>query len=334
MTGAWLFRVASNPNWGGGHVSRCRNIARSLREYAPVQFVLDDESGRWKERLAADSFLALDESAMSDTWRSDWSGCVLDGYSFDDADARRLRAKTGFLVALVDLQSPPEGTDLVINAAGARVRYPCHALTGLEFALVDPKFADSDAPRMDRRPNLLIAMGLRDAPNATAMVLRSLRGQVRGELGDISVVLGASADHLEDVRALVAQIEGAVLTLDAEDMRLQVAHADMVVSAGGVGLLECLAAGRPCIAITTADNQEMNVTAVSDSRAAVCLGRISDLSPDALAAQISLLAKDDVLRAALARAAQEAVDGCGAARVAVAILARREEVASDDRGRA
>jgi spore coat polysaccharide biosynthesis predicted glycosyltransferase SpsG len=326
MTGTWLFRVASNPKWGGGHVSRCRSIARSLRGRAPVLFVLDDDSAGWRERLAAESFSTRDENAVHDTSHDYWSGCVLDGYSFDDAYARSLRAKTGFLAALVDLQSPPEAADLVINAAGAGVQYSCRALTGLEFALVDSRFAELDAPRVDRRPNLLIAMGLRDAPNATALVLRGLLGPVRDELGDISVVLGGRADHVADIRALVAQIGGAVLTLDAEDMPLQVAHADVVISAGGVGLLECLAAGRPCIAITTADNQEMNVAAVSRPKAAVCLGRIADLSPEAIADQVRRLAQDHGLRETLGRAARETVDGHGAARVAAALLAQREDI--------
>jgi UDP-2,4-diacetamido-2,4,6-trideoxy-beta-L-altropyranose hydrolase len=104
--------------------------------------------------------------------------------------------------------------------------------------------------------------------------------------------------------------------LDAE-----LAAADVVVTAGGVTLLEALALARPTIVLETAPNQRANVRAASAAGAALPATATS-------AADVALaLVGDTELRQSLARAARVLVDGRGSDRIADVIVSLAETAA-------
>ncbi len=90
-------------------------------------------------------------------------------------------------------------------------------------------------------------------------------------------------------------------------------QADLVVTAGGLTLLEALRIGRPCVTFAVAPNQQPNVDAVGRAGAAWVV------DPADAAQGACTLVDDARLRGALARAGATLVDGHGATRVAEAI---------------
>jgi hypothetical protein len=85
---------------------------------------------------------------------------------------------------------------------------------------------------------------------------------------------------------------------------------DMVVTAGGVTLLESLCLGRPTVAVVVADNQRRAVEGAASAGA--CLAA----TVDEAVGQALRLASDFSLRRGLSDSARKLVDGRGACRVA------------------
>jgi spore coat polysaccharide biosynthesis predicted glycosyltransferase SpsG len=100
-----------------------------------------------------------------------------------------------------------------------------------------------------------------------------------------------------------------------DGLAVDLAAADIVVTAGGVTLLEALCLGRPTVAVVTAPNQRSNVEGVVADGAALASGI------DDVVTVVERLVGDHALRQELSAAARRVIDGRGAERVADAIVA-------------
>ena len=103
--------------------------------------------------------------------------------------------------------------------------------------------------------------------------------------------------------------------VDAPDGLAEVlAAADLVVTGGGVTMLEACVLGRPTIVLPIAPNQQRAVDALGGLGAVVVAG--AETVVDA----VGRLIDDDAERAALGSRARAAIDGRGAERAAAAIV--------------
>jgi len=87
----------------------------------------------------------------------------------------------------------------------------------------------------------------------------------------------------------------------------------VVVTAGGVTMLEACRLGRPVVALALAANQEQAVAGLA------CDGAVVLATATTVAAEVGALIRDRTRRFELATAASAAVDGKGATRVVDAI---------------
>ena len=157
---------------------------------------------------------------------------------------------------------------------------------------------------------------------ALGLVLAALAiGATQGWRPRCTVVAAAAARKRPEMLAAIKS-EGPRMTLqvDVSDMAALYRSADLVIGAGGVGLLERMASGVPSITIELAPNQRLQLRGAAALGATLDVGMVSDLSPEGLQKDISRLAGDPVLRRAMSKHGRKAVDGRGAERVATALL--------------
>ena len=304
----WLIRVASHRRHGGGHVARCAVLASALVDAGAEVVVQLDEGAPEAAAVLARRGLTCTE----DTPAGPLHGIVLDGYELMEREATTL-ARHAPLVVLDDFLEPPVCAKLAINGAvhldGDHIG-DLPALLGPRYALVDPRYAA--LPSRDRTVpvrNVLITMGRIDPDNRVGACLDLL---VALDC-DAQFTVVASADMVTRTGLDARITRPHRLVIDAPDMVPLLDATDFVMGAGGVSLMERMAAGVPSLTLSLADNQRLFVAGAARLGATIDGGE--SVGPECAALLGEILA-DGPARAAMAAAGRRAVDGQGAARVA------------------
>jgi spore coat polysaccharide biosynthesis predicted glycosyltransferase SpsG len=232
---------------------------------------------------------------------------VVDSYRYRADDQDRFQGRV--LVGVDDLGRDLAADVVVDPSPGATTvahRAARQVLAGPMYALVDP-----DLAKLQVRPVgtdvdvVLVTTGGADDAGVGAAMAAELAGLLPGVLVRLAVgPWGSDAvpEGVEPIRAV-------------DGLGPALAGADVVVTAGGVTLLEALVLARPTVAVVLADNQRPAAEGAAAASAVV----LSD--PAGAAAAAAALTGDAVRRQALAQAARTLVDGQGARRVAETVLA-------------
>jgi UDP-2,4-diacetamido-2,4,6-trideoxy-beta-L-altropyranose hydrolase len=323
VTQRWLIRVASHARHGGGHVARCGNLGSALaRAGADVMMQLDPDSPDASARLHRFGF-ACSESEIPPN--GVWDGSVVDGYELMGEVAAGLARRAPPLVVIDDFLSPPKGAALVVNSAlhlaGERVG-DTPALLGPRFAMIDPRYAQM-SPKTTSGPvrNVLVTTGRVDPLGLASQAVHALTSFEH----DATITVVTSPD-LPGHTALVKQVDAlgprGRLVLDAPDMVDALDDADFVIGAGGVSLMERMAAGVPSMTLLLAENQCLFIEGAARLGATIDGGQ---LVPEELAGALQAVFADKGARVAMAAAGRAAIDGEGADRVAERLMVLCDE---------
>lgn len=276
----WVLVYDEGTGWG--HERRMRALGKSLEARGAIPRLRPLRGAVRSPRIVVDAYTArADDPALFD-------GDVI--VAFDDLTR--------------DL-----AVDLVVDPSpGAEPRrHPSarNVLAGARYAVIDPGIR-----RIDRQPigaavaSVLVSFGATD----TAGIAAGVAAEIAQLLPDALVELPIGPWWDGPIPARIR----AVRCLDGLAPRL--ARADLVVSGGGVTLLEALALSRPTVAILQADNQRLAVEHAASAEAVIVS------SMETAAREAVALAFDARRRAKLAGNAARLVDGMGADRVAAEIL--------------
>jgi spore coat polysaccharide biosynthesis predicted glycosyltransferase SpsG len=226
---------------------------------------------------------------------------VVDSYRLRADDAAFAGAR---VVAAVDDLARDLAVDLVIDpspgALGAAHRRARRVLAGAAYALVPPLDARViGVPAGDPVERVLVTTGAADADGVGAAVSAALQSALPGV--EVRLVVGPwGAPGVP---------EGVIAVRAPDGLAPELAAANVVVTAGGVALLESCLLGRPIVALALADNQRQAVFGLERERAVVVA------TPHTAAEVVVALAGDRTRRIMLANAARASVNGEGASRV-------------------
>ncbi len=280
---AVLVAFDEGPGMGLGHRRRCEAVVAALaqRDVDATLVAVDADSKVRAPVVLVDSYRRrADDRDWVDAERI---------VAFDDL-ARDLNVDGVIDPGLASLPAPH-----------TRARRVC---VGAAYAVVSPMVrAATVAPFRATGARVLITTGAADEAGIGARIAGALAAM--GADLDVRLVLGPWGSRV--VPRHVTAFGAPAGLVD------ELAAADIVVTAGGVSLLEALSLGRPCVAIATAANQEANVAGAVGAGAAV--GATAESAAEAAYA----LVHDAIRRRALAAAATALVDGRGAERVAALV---------------
>jgi spore coat polysaccharide biosynthesis predicted glycosyltransferase SpsG len=232
---------------------------------------------------------------------------VIDSYRIRADDAAFARARV--VGALDDLERDL-AVDLVVDpspgAIGAAHRRARRVLAGAAYALV-PAPADGLIPASVDVPvtRVLVTTGAADAEGVGARIAAALN----------AAGLDAGGPELE-IRLVVGpwgttDVPRGVVPVHAPNgLAAEIAAASVVVTAGGVALLEACLLGRPIVAMSLADNQRQAVSGLERE------GAVMVAKPETVVDAVRALIIDRTRRVTLSVTARSAIDGKGAARVA------------------
>lgn len=326
--------------------AHCRFVVRShpghliaeirRRGHAVIALPMDD--GGPQPGIAADgpahaAWLGADwltdaqqtELALGDA-PVDW--LIVDHYAIDARWQRALRGRCRRLMVIDDLADRTHDCDLLLdqNLGRSAADYaglapvPCITLIGPGYALLRPEFAKLRPYSLERRATagltrMLIAMGGVDRDNATGRVLQALSQCTLPAHSRVSVVMGAHAPWLQQVREQATRLSWASEVLvDLKDMARLMADSDLAIGAAGTSAWERCCLGLPTMAIVLAPNQQAGASALAAAGAIVLLRDDGDLAGE-LGAALATVRCAEVLRG-MQTASASVTDGQGARRLA------------------
>lgn len=254
--------------------------------------------------------------------RSDW--LVVDHYALDARWERALASRYRKLMVIDDLADRPHACDLLLDqtfgrdAADYRLLVPadCRLLCGSQYALLRPEFAALRPYSLQRRVHpvlreLLITMGGVDKDNATGQVLQALRTCSLPADCRITVVMGATAPWLEEVRTQAQDMPWPTRVLvGVSDMAQLMADSDLAIGAAGATSWERCCLGMPTIMLVLADNQRKVAQALEQSSGAklINLGQCATMQ---LKERLLPLIDDPAQLQNMSDCAASVVDGSG-----------------------
>ena len=351
------FRVDASPAIGLGHVKRCLSLAHALAATgARVVFVARDlgvdvrgmvatagfeilvlprptgsmpssqvPHGHWAE---VDAALDVRQTvaALADR-RCDW--LVVDHYAFDADWHRQVADATGARLAVIDdVADRPLHADVLIDhnhcddhrrKYGSRLATGTPILGGPRFALLGPAYGT--APRYVLHAEVRsigIFMGGADAGGLSAVAWRACR-EVAGFDGPIEIVTTRESPRLGELQRTVADDAHTTLRLDLPSLHEFFSRHDLQIGAGGGATWERCCIGAPSIVVIAADNQAVVADALQSLE-------IAEVIPQTVTAfdighALCKLIPDAGTRRAMASRSRQLVDGRGALRAALWLLA-------------
>ncbi|MBB3189436.1 UDP-2,4-diacetamido-2,4,6-trideoxy-beta-L-altropyranose hydrolase [Halomonas cerina] len=216
--------------------------------------------------------------------RPDW--LVVDHYALDVRWEDLVTPEGCRVLVIDDLADRSHRADLLLDQNLGRraadyaglVPEACRVLVGPTYALLRPEFAawrDASLARREapRLQHLLITLGGVDQDNVTGRVLEVLSQCPLSQDLQITVVMGATAPWLDDVRARARRMPWPTeVAVNVDDMARRMAGADLAIGAAGSTSWERCCLGLPTVMVALAENQVAIARHLDEAQAAIHVG--------------------------------------------------------------
>lgn len=331
-----LLRADGSIAMGTGHIMRCIALAQAWQDRGgsvsigiasstPALEAWLREAAIQVYHLAAEPG-GLDDAQITATLahQLDSPWVVVDGYQFDAAYQRSLKAAGLKLLFLDDYgHADHYAADWILNqniSASASLylhREPyTQLLLGNQYALLRREFCQWigwQRPIPPTAHRVLVTLGGADPDNVTLKVIRAL--QPMGMELEALVVVGGSNPHLETIQTAIATSPSIQLVQNVTNMPERMAWADLAVAAGGSTSWELALMGLPTLVIVVAENQRLIAETLDIKGVGRNLGWHEEVKPATIAASLTELSANPVLRHQLSQQGQMLIDGKGAERI-------------------
>ena len=261
------------------------------------------------------------------TSKVDW--LIVDHYAIDQHWQQSLKAYYCKLLVIDDLSDRRHDCDIFLDQNFGRKEQDykrllpksCEILLGSKYALLREEFAKWRKYSLERRKNpamkkILVSMGGVDAENITGQVLEELSLCKLPEDIFVTIVMGGTAPHLENIRQMVNNLPyKAELKVNIDNMAEIMANVDLAIGATGSTTWERCCLGLPTIQIVIAKNQNIIAELLVRKNAIKLIKEVEELS--SILISVNSWMKD------ISDIARDISDGLGSKRVANILMQKR-----------
>lgn len=314
---AALFRLEWGGAHGWGHLVRSGALATELRSRGwRCDLWTTSEPGAVPSELIAPFSQCVALPGLPSGY--DW--LAIDHYGSGDEQLRAWRAKFGGRMLVIDDEAVRrlDAADLVVNARLALAESPyaprVKGLLGERYALLRPGLRTPTRPDWQPPPGaipVLVMLGGTDFGGIAAVVLEALADVDAMSTVPVVIHPGAGAARLRERFPRAVWVE----KVNACELAGWAGACRFAISAAGGSLYELAVLRLPFVAVVVAENQKAFASAVAERWGMPAVAAGASLRRS-LAEAIGRLSADP----GQARAALTGIDGCGAARVADAMI--------------
>lgn len=228
-----------------------------------------------KGNLTHSSWLGASEKEDANACRTilkalniDW--LIVDHYALDINWEKRLKPYYKKLFVIDDLADREHDADILLDQNFGRsscdyqelIPKHCQLLIGPEYALLRPEFSQWREYSINRRQDIqapkrwLVNLGGVDKDNITSDILYTLSRCSLTPDTKITVVMGASAPHIDNIKKLAKTMPWSCdVQVNISNMAEIMANSDIAVGAAGSTSWERCCLGLPTIMLILAENQ-------------------------------------------------------------------------------
>lgn len=331
-----FIRADGNPIIGTGHIMRCLSLADALREQDMEATFVTAESyfqnliqargysctvlrtayDHMEEELPV--FLPLLERDRTEL-------VILDSYFVTSKYMETIKNVSKVLY-IDDLNAFDYPADAVVNynIYGPELPYPQNKkyFLGPQYAPLRKEFQGlGQRVVQERVENVLISTGGTDQYHVALHCAEYLREHSPREKRVFHFVLGTMNQDVVELEKIAGELPFIRLHHQVTDMCSLMLQCDAAVSAAGTTLYELCACGLPTVTYVLADNQIQGAQAFQRAGLMPCTGDVRERIhfQEYLFETVNTVADDFPLRQRVSGQMQEAVDGKGAERIAIAV---------------
>lgn len=250
----------------------------------------------------------------------DW--LIIDHYALDKNWQQVLQPYYKKLMVIDCLADREQLADLLLdqNYASTAEKYQglvpenCQILAGTQYTLLRPEFAQWREFSLKRRQNnpainkILVTLGGVDPDNYTGKILAELAKANLNPEVEITIVMGATAPHLEDIKQQAAKMPFTTqVKVNISNMAELMSNADLAIGAAGATTWERCCLGLPTIQLVIAENQQQTASALAKANIVKLATTINTIN--------SIITNKTSWINSLIKNSQEIVDGLGTSRV-------------------
>jgi UDP-2,4-diacetamido-2,4,6-trideoxy-beta-L-altropyranose hydrolase len=349
MTKSLFFRADVSPEVGLGHVRRCAVLAKACRMLGAKAHLMvrsrnvsfdsigdwggarlhempwdltPDEDGQWVLETCREFGISkgvVDHYRLSEGYQERLIEAGLEWMQFGNKKhthplmGRWVHdASPGANVSAYEGRQKRDGTAFLLG--------PDYALVGSGFRRVR---AGLEPPQDGAVASVLVTFGGGDDSGATLRTLRWL--EEAGYLGRRVVLTGPNNPNLGELREVAERTPAVHLEVGNWEPAAVMAGNQLVICAGGTTLHEVACLGLPAVIVSIAENQVAPAVAWQAGGLGVYWGDLAGLEDREAVQKLKEILTDRTVRAGFARKAWEIQDGCGASRVAEALMSNGVE---------
>lgn len=338
-----ILRCQASPTIGLGHLMRCRELARILKErgrdcvlIGPQSVLLNQE-----DRLLFQALYPVENYGGTATdLKLVLSIARKHGASFVVMDDYRVDANYGFALKqhgirfLQQFDSSCPCTyyaDILVNSgpfekpehySGFLGNPQTRLLLGPKYAVLRRDFQEivprPTSPVVER---ILVCFGGGDDRGAISLSINALLPLLAPN-SRVDVISGGGNPHKERIKAAMTPLHkrGILFHSETNNVAEFMRNADLALIAGGTMSYESAICGLPSAFVAMAGNQTRSCHGWQSATGAPFLGPIYKLTSAKISEVVRMLIDDFSVRASIAAAARFLVDGKGAARIVDAII--------------
>lgn len=319
-----VFRVASAPEAGGGHVLRCLAVADVVRAMGSiVLFFVDSNADKIVNRIRLAGYKVQEDNAELRLNITDkWDAILIDSYQLSQKDVQFWCTKGQTSLVFDDYDNGCSfcTTRIVAKPFLGIDNKNKKVLYGPNFIPIGSDFRNFASVRFGPVKEVLFMFGLRDSVGATLLALE-VWSEISSRFSAIKVtcVIGSTCPTLSEVKKSIERLGGQIL-IDHHNISKLLVEFDLAVGGGGLGLYERACSGLVNIATPIAENQKSLCHWLASNGGCICV----DFDPFSfkrkLKESIINLVYSENSRVKISKNAMLLIDGLGAERVAKQLI--------------
>ena len=335
-----LFRVDSSINLGGGHLSRCLEIAKLLKQRKIESFFLSkDLAGNLNEWIKFEKFKLLIikenyisiEEEIKDIEKllkpfSPFKYLIIDNYSIDEVWENEIKKLIPKIVVIDDLANRNHKCDFLIDQnyiSNHEDRYKnlvpkeTIQLLSSKYAIIKDKIRKNKSlctPNFKIPSKLFICFGAIDTRGYTLATLRALT-KISHKFELISIFTSIKNTSLKDITYQSSLITNCKIYTDNNLLPDLLSSSDIAIGAGGTMSWERAFLGIPSLVFGIADNQTKVLEALIKN--GIVIGESSSKFPDdeKIKNWLEVIISNPKLLEGLSERSRKIIDGYGCDRI-------------------